>query len=147
MNASPLEFRLATDADTEMLAQWNHQLIQDEGHRNRMTLPELADRMRGWLAGEYKAILFTRDGNDVAYALFRESPSEIYLRHLFVHRDCRRQGVGRTAIGLLRSQIWPTDKRLTVEVLVVNEPAVAFWRAVGFVDYALTLEIVPSHKT
>lgn len=143
MNPSLLEFRFATANDADLLAQWNHQLIQDEGHRNRMTVPELADRMRGFLTGEYKAVLFARDGSDVAYALFRESPSEIYLRQLFVSRDCRRQGIGRAAVGLLRSQVWPSDKRLVVEVLVANEPAVAFWRSIGFVDYALTLEIVP----
>lgn len=143
MNPSPLQFRFATASDAELLAQWNHQLILDEGHRNRMTVPELADRMRGFLTGEYKAVLFARDGSDVAYALFRESPSEIYLRQLFVCRDFRRQGIGRAAVGLLRSQVWPSEKRQVVEVLVANEAAVAFWRSVGFVDYALTLEVMP----
>jgi hypothetical protein len=32
---------------------------------------------------------------------------------------------------------------LTVEVLVANTPAVAFWRAVGYRDHSLVLEIVP----
>jgi GNAT superfamily N-acetyltransferase len=147
MSLSPLEYRVATIADADLLAQWNHQLIQDEGHRNCMTVPELADRMRGFLASEYKAVIFARDGSDVAYALFRESASEIYLRQLFVCRDSRRQGIGRAAVGLLRSQVWPGDKRLTVEVLVANEAAVAFWRSVGFVDYALTLEVVPATES
>ena len=31
----------------------------------------------------------------------------------------------------------------TMEVLVANAAAVAFWRALGYVDYALTLEIMP----
>jgi hypothetical protein len=30
-----------------LLAELNHQLIRDEGHRNRMTVPELKRRMRG----------------------------------------------------------------------------------------------------
>lgn len=30
-----------------------------------------------------------------------------------------------------------------VEVLVANERAVAFWRAAGYRDYSLTLEILP----
>lgn len=34
------------------------QLIQDEGHRNRMTVAELEQRMRGWIAGEYRAVIF-----------------------------------------------------------------------------------------
>jgi GNAT superfamily N-acetyltransferase len=62
---------------------------------------------------------------------------------LFVVRDRRRQGLGRRAIEILRSQIWPTGKRLTVDVLVGNLGAIAFWRSVGYQDYYLALEILP----
>lgn len=44
---------------------------------------------------------------------------------------------------ILRTRIWPSGKRLTVEVLTVNVSAVAFWRSVGYKDYCLTLEIMP----
>ena len=124
----------------------NHQLIQDEGHRNSMTVPELEDRMRCWLAGEYRAVIFEEDRRVVAYALFREQPEVIYLRQLFVSREQRRRGVGRLAVEMLRAHVWPKTKRLTVEVLMANAPAVAFWRAVGYRDYSLTLEILPSAK-
>jgi predicted acetyltransferase len=138
-----LNFRRATLNDCALLAELNHQLIRDEGHRNRMTVPELEQRMKGWLASEYAAALFENDGEVVAYALYREQPEEIYLRQLFVARNRRRQGIGRQAVEILRSKIWPKNKRLTVEVLVQNEAAVAFWRAVGYKDYSLTLEILP----
>lgn len=36
-----MTFRLATLDDCRLLAELNHQLIQDEGHRNRMTVPAL----------------------------------------------------------------------------------------------------------
>jgi predicted acetyltransferase len=78
--------------------------------------------------------------------LYREQPEEIYLRQLFVVRDRRRQGIGRQALQLLRSQFWPAHKRLTVEVLARNESATAFWRANGFQDYCLTLEIMPGTR-
>ena len=136
-------FRRATSDDSAPLAELNYQLIRDEGHRNRMTVPELEQRMRGWLASEYAAVIF-EDGKEViAYALYREQPEEIYLRQLFVVRNRRRQGIGRQAFEILRSKVWPTNKRLTVEVLVQNEAAVAFWRVVGYKDYCLTLEILP----
>jgi predicted acetyltransferase len=67
----------------------------------------------------------------------------IYLRQLFVARDRRRQGIGRRALELLRTQVWPKSTRLTVDVLVTNQPALAFWRAVGYRDYSLTLEMRP----
>ena len=138
-----MTFRPGTPNDSPLLATMNHQLIRDEGHRNRMTVPELEQRMRSWLSGEYRAVLFEDNGQVVAYALFREQPEEICLRQLFVVRDRRSQGIGRKAVELLRTQVWPKTKRLTVEVLVANTRAVAFWRSIGCTDYCLTLEILP----
>jgi len=140
---SQVQFRRARAEDCAMLAAMNHQLIRDEGHRNPMTIPELAERMKQWLATDYKAVVFERDSVIVAYALYREQAEEIYLRQLFVPPAHRRQGIGRQAIEILRSQIWPANRRLTVEVLVKNETALQFWRAVGFKDYSLRLEIMP----
>lgn len=139
-----MKFRPATLSDCGLLAELNHQLIRDEDHRNPMSVPELDQRMRVWLGGQYRAIMFEENDEIVAYALFREELDEI-LRQLFVARHKRRQGTGRRAVEILRSQIWPKTKRLTVEVLVSNEKAIAFWRAVGYRDYALTLEITPNH--
>jgi len=138
-----LNFRRATLNDCALLAELNHQLIRDEGHRNRMTVSELEQRMKGWLAAEYAAMLFENDGEVVAYALYREQPEEIYLRQLFVVRNQRRKGLGKEAVKILRSKIWPKNKRLTVEVLVQNQAAITFWRAAGYKDYCLTLEILP----
>jgi predicted acetyltransferase len=141
-----MTFRWATLNDCALLAELNHQLIRDEGHRNRMTVPELEQRMRGWLLSEYAAVLFEDGKEMVAYALYREQPEAIYLRQLFVVRTRRRQGIGRLAFEILRSKIWPANKRLTVDVLVHNAGAVSFWRAVGCKDYSLTLEILPEQN-
>ena len=138
-----MTFRPATLDDCALLARLNHELIRDEGHRNPMTVPQLEQRMRGWISGEYRAIIYEDGSEIVAYALFREQPEEIYLRQLFVVRARRREGIGRRALEILRSQVWPKYKRLTVEVLVTNQSAVAFWRAVGYRDHCLTLEIMP----
>ena len=139
-----MTYRLATVEDCPLLGKLNHQLIRDEGHRNPMTVPELEQRMRRWLEGDYVAVLFEEAGKVVAYALYRERPDEIYLRQLLVVRQRRRKGLGRQAMHLLRSEIWPQTKRLTVEVLVANTAGVAFWRSVGYRDYSLQLEILPT---
>lgn len=143
MVGAPMNHRIATVADCPLLAELNQQLIRDEGHRNPMTVPELEQRMKRWLSEDYTAVLFECEKEVVAYTLFREQPEEIYLRHLFVIPSRRRMGVGRTAVQMLHSRLWRRNKRLTVGVLVSNEPAVAFWRAVGYRDYSLTLEILP----
>ena len=139
-----MNFRHATLNDCALLAELNHQLIRDEGHRNRMTVPELKERMECWLADEYSAALFEDQGQVIACAVYRLQPTEIYLRQLFVVRHRRRQGVGRQVLEILRSSIWPKNRRLTVEVLARNAAAVAFWRAVGYQDYSLKLEILPA---
>jgi GNAT superfamily N-acetyltransferase len=108
-----------------------------------MTVAQLTERMRGWIeSGEYVAVLFEELGDTLAYALFREQPTEIYLRQFLVVRHRRREGRGRTAMQLLRTQLWPANKRLTLDVLTANAPAIAFYRSLGYVDYCLTMEIV-----
>jgi GNAT superfamily N-acetyltransferase len=138
---SSLAWRYARQTDIRLLAELNRQLIEDEGHRNTMSVAELADRMRGFLGGEYRAVLFDRDGRLVAYALWAERGDGLYLRQFFVVREARRGGIGRNAMSILR--IWPSDVRLYLEVLTGNARGLAFWRSLGFADYALTLEMLP----
>ena len=108
-----------------------------------MAAPELEERMRQWLSSEYRGVIFENEQGVVGYALYRHEADQIYLRQLFILRELRRRGYGREAIRILREKVWPPDKRLTVDVLVANKSAVEFWRAVGYQDYSLMLEIMP----
>ena len=134
--------REATLDDCTILAEMNHHLIRDEGHRNPMTVPELAERMRGWFsAGGYRAILFEDGGCPVAYALFRtELDTNIYLRQFFVSRDRRRQGVGSQAVATLFREVFPAGVRVTLDVLAHNEAGASFWATAGFLRYSVCLE-------
>lgn len=67
--AADLKLRFATAADLPLLAQMNRKLIRDERADNPMSVLQLEERMRGWLDGEYRAVLFERDEAPVAYAL------------------------------------------------------------------------------
>jgi GNAT superfamily N-acetyltransferase len=144
-SANGLIFRVATAADLPQLASWNQQLIEDEGHDNTMSLEELVARMRTWLESEYQAVVFEGPATPtpVAYALFRNTPEWIHLRQFFVARDCRRRGIGARAIALLRDSIFQQDKRVLVEAMAWNHPALSFWRAVGFADRYVGLESHP----
>ncbi|MBW2142374.1 MAG: GNAT family N-acetyltransferase, partial [Deltaproteobacteria bacterium] len=97
-------YRQAKIEDSRTLAELNHQLIRDEGHWNPMTVPELENRMRDWLADVYRAIIFQGDEDILAYALYREDDTLIYLRQFFVIRNRRRQGIGRRAMDILRHE-------------------------------------------
>ena len=137
-----MTWRLATKRDCRILAELNQQLIADELHRNRMNVAELEERMKNWLDEAYEAVVFEVGGEVAAYALYRAQAGESYLRHFFVLRHRRRQGIGRQAMALLRGHIWPKAQRLTVSVLAHNQAGVNFWRAMGYRDYCLTLEIL-----
>ena len=142
-----LAYRVATTEDVSMLARMNQELTEDEGHSNRFQ-PEswFAERMGGFLAAEYTAIIFELSNEPVAYALYRphaDRDDSLYLRQLYVTRDKRRQGIGRAAMRLLREEIWPPDKRITVEALSGNANARAFYSAVGFSEYCIEYELEP----
>ncbi len=79
-----MTFRTATLDDCPRLAELNHQLIRDEGHRNRMAVPELEQRMRGWLSEDYRAIIYEDGDEVVAYALCEQRHSVEVGSFLFV---------------------------------------------------------------
>ena len=137
-----MDYRRATPADAGLLASLNWQLIRDEGHRNSMSVPQLEARMAGWLSGEYEAILFEDAGQTLGYALFRREPEFVYVRQFFVCPEFRRQGVGRRALTWLAAHA-SVGQRLRLDVLTGNAAGIAFWRALGFQDYCLTLEREP----
>lgn len=132
--------RRATAADIQTLAELNAQLIVDEGSDNPMTVPQLAERMSEWLAGRYRAVLFDIESEAAAYVLYRDDGESVYVRHFFVTRAHRRSGVGREAMTLLMNEVFPPEKRVVVDVLARNARGLAFWHALGFTDYLLTLE-------
>ena len=134
-----MQYRDAAVADSPVLAEMNHQLIQDEGHSNPMSVAELEDRMRGWLQGDYKAIIFSDEQGSIGYALWRPEPEGVYLRQFLVHRDRRRQGLGRTAMDWLLANTWRDVAHVRLDVLAGNARAISFWRAVGCIDYCLTM--------
>ncbi len=135
-----IRYRPATPADALVMAQMNHQLIRDEGHANRMSQAELQIRMKGWLRGEYQAILFEDERVPTGYALFRRDSDYLYLRQFFVVRQRRRAGIGRAAFQWLLENVWNGEARLRLDVLVGNASAIQFWQSLGFREYCLTME-------
>lgn len=76
-----LSIRAATDEDIQILARLNKQLIEDEGHRNSMSVPQLAERMSGWLRSEWKADFFVQSDNRaddgiIGYAVYQHRKDE-----------------------------------------------------------------------
>jgi ribosomal protein S18 acetylase RimI-like enzyme len=139
-----LQLREATAGDLPLLAELNRQLIRDQGSSNPMSVVELEQRMRGWLAAEYRAVIFEIGSEPVAYVLFRPAEGGVHLRQLLVARGSRRQGIGRRAVEAFRQRFVAPGAALTLDVLVHNGPGLAFWRALGFQEHALTFRLPPA---
>ncbi len=137
-----LKLRYASEEDVPLLAELNHQLIRDERASNAMPVPELSDRMLAWLRRDYRAVIFELGTWSLSPTLsFRPSEEGLYLRQFYVSRAHRRRGIGRRAIRLFREQVVPAGQALSLEVLVHNEAGIAFWRALGFQENALSFRI------
>jgi ribosomal protein S18 acetylase RimI-like enzyme len=141
-----LRFRSARADDAHLLAPLNAHLIREEGHRNPMSLPQLEERMRQWLQGSYRAVIFERAGEVVGYVLYRPQVDHVYLRQFYVRPEYRRRGLGRQALEWLGRNAWSGTPRLRIDVLAGNAAAIAFWRAVGFAEYSVTLEMEPPRE-
>lgn len=138
-----MQFRPASPEDLAAIAAMNLELIRDEGHRNRMSLGDLGDRLARWLEEGHEAVLFEAAESPAGYALYRRDPEWIYLRQFFVKADHRRRGVGREALAWLFANPW-AGRRVRLDVLVGNRAGIAFWRAADFADYCITMEREPA---
>ncbi len=123
------------------MAEWNRRLILDERawKVTSKDIPFLWRRMRRWLSGPYRAVLFLEGGEPVAYALYRRRDSGLYLRQFYVDRPFRRQGVGRRAARLLLRKVLPKGVAVSVDVLLHNKPGMGFWHSVGFRNRAMRM--------
>src|SRR5690242_10103489 len=102
-----MKFLYASIENVRELADMNRRLIQDEGHRNSMSPPELELRMAKWIGeGEYSAVLFIESEHTVGYALFQKRPEHVYLRQFFIEQQYRRRGFGRAAIHWMHKNVW-----------------------------------------
>ena len=135
-----LQIVRAVATDIPALAAMNKRLIEDEGHPNPMDVAQLADRMAGFLSGEYTAFVARQGAETVGYALYRDDGGCYYLRHLYVERGHRRQGIAKALLDWLFGHAW-VDKPVRLEVLAHNEDAIAFYRAYGFRVTSHTMEM------
>ena len=104
-----------------------------------MDVAQLAERMTGWLQAEYQGYLVIINENIAAYCLYRDDDKYYYLRHLYVDRGFRRQGIATQLLDWMYAHIW-TDKRVRLDVLIHNKTAIAFYQKYGFEIRVLSME-------
>ena len=116
--------------DCAMLASFNKQLIEDEGHDNPMGVDDLQNRMEQFISGEYKAFALIENQEVIGYALVNMASTPLYLRQFFICRAHRRKGYGRKAFAELLNHLGA--EKIDIEVLHWNLAGIAFWKSLGF---------------
>jgi len=134
-----MKIRSVTFNDVDTIAVLNKHLIEDEKHPNPMNIEQLAERMSGWLQAEYRGNLVVIDDRVVAYCLYRDDGEYYYLRHLYVDRESRRQGIATRLLDWMYANVW-TDKKVRLNVLAHNQSAIAFYERYGFQTRVLGME-------
>ena len=110
--------------DAQVLADMNHDLIEDEKAETALNRSQLLERMIGFLQSDYRAYLFVADDKTVGYALCNTQRVPIYLRQFFICREERRKGYGKQAFHTLLRHL--DVKEIDLDVYVWNQPGIAF---------------------
>ncbi len=139
-STAAITLRSATQPDLPLLAAMNRRLIEDEGSSNPMDEEALRVRMAGWMRRRvYHFDLFVASGNPVGYAAYQvrreqydPQRTNVFLRHLYIEREHRRRGLGRTAFELLVQTRFPAEASIDLNVLDDNLAGQRFWVSVGF---------------
>jgi len=151
MGASPqLDIRPCAAADLDLLARMNRELIEDEGHRNPMTLPELKERFERFLSHEGWSVDVVIEAGEIAgFATHRYEPDNaepsgmrVHLRQFYIVRSKRRSGIGQRALELLIRTRFKEGDRIFLEVIQTNPGGKAFWSRTGFAPYGTIMERV-----
>ena len=120
-------YRLADLADLRRLTRMNQHLIEDERDTQVTSPQQIEQNFIDWLDNPIYTITLaitpnTKRHESLAYAVCRDDNEFTYLRHFFVSRTARRQGVGQRFIHELSKQISP-EKPLRLNVLHQNTDA------------------------
>jgi Acetyltransferases len=124
-----------TIVDSRQLASLNKKLIEDEKHDNPMSIDELAERMQGFISGDYNAYFYKENDNVLGYALVRTSSVPKYLRQFFICSEYRRKGYGKAFFTELMKELG--EKTIDIEVLSWNETGIKFWEEMGFLQRSI----------
>jgi len=139
-------YREATQDDIPLLARMNRVLIRYEDSENPMDTARLIERMEGFLAGAYTAVLLLGDNDITGYCLYRSELPEsgsrrVYVRQFYILPGFRRQGLGGRAFRQLLDTVFTDADEITLDVLDGNSAGRAFWESLGFAPYCHRLRL------
>jgi ribosomal protein S18 acetylase RimI-like enzyme len=126
-----MKLKRANRKDLGNLVRMNVELREDEKAPGSMSDKMLRARMERWLGSKsYDVFLLAQDGRTLGYALVDHAKRPVYVRHLYIERDCRRRGHGTEALNLLLEKYGRGE--LELDVNSWNASAIKFYEKFGF---------------
>ncbi|WP_108125183.1 GNAT family N-acetyltransferase [Saccharospirillum mangrovi] len=120
---------------SDQLAVLNQALIQEEGSDTRLSLDELSQRMRGWLAGYYQVVAAKDSNRLLGYCLFAVETNRVYVRQLYVVESARLSGYGKALLAWVEANT-PEQLPLHLKVLSGNHRVLGFYQKLGYQIHA-----------
>jgi 8-oxo-dGTP pyrophosphatase MutT (NUDIX family) len=145
---SEVHYRHAHVADVPTLSQMNFEMSKLDGVDGEvMTVEELTYRMTALLETDYSAVLIYQDDVPVGYALYTVTPKHTFIRHFFIRKAYRGQGIGATAFQRLVESEWNDAASIQIEVDSDNKGVRSFWESRGFRKTALRMSLDTANKS
>lgn len=143
-----VQIRQANLDDAPLLAKMNDRLVEDQGSENPFSLLELEQRFSEWLqTDEYQIDLFVQDREVLGYAVYQHrrdyynaQQQVVYIRHFYIERAWRGQGVGSIAFERLTQERFPTKCAVALDVVATNPDGQNFWEKLGFTPYFVAMK-------
>lgn len=140
-----MELQKAVIEDCDELVEMNNQLVIDEQYDVVLSPEKMIERMKDFIQGSvYDCYLMIHDSVHCGYCLLDRTKTPLCLRHLFVKKEHRRKGYGKTAIHILL-EMYKTDS-LDIEIMAWNTNAIKFYESIGFTSRFIGMRIKKERK-
>jgi ribosomal protein S18 acetylase RimI-like enzyme len=121
----------ATIQNLEELTEMNVKLRDDEKIDNLMPINQVKERMQEFLNdSKYCVLIFEDNEQIIGYSLINTEKRPMYLRQLFIKKEFRNLGYGKTAINKIVERL--NIEEIDIDVMIWNESAIGFYLNYGF---------------
>ena len=145
---SEVHYRRAHAADLSILSQMSFEMAQLDGMDGEATtVEELTYRMSALFETDYSGVVIYQDDVPVGYALYTGTPKHTFVRHFFIRKAYRGQGIGAKVFQDLLENEWKDAASIQIEVGSDIKGVRAFWESRGFRKTALRLALETANKS
>lgn len=141
-----LSYTRADENDVAVLARLTSALLDDQRIAVDLDQEELENRIRGYLADGYQAVLFTWGDRAVGFCLYRLNPKYANIRHFYVDESVGKKLNASDAFSMLRNNELGEYASIRVDVPESAKERLQLWQSMGFRPRSIRLELHTARK-